>query len=146
MALGWAAVTTFLALKTWRLLRTRGLSFHRLILKSSGTIQAAGWAFLAFSIFWVGLNAHSGWIRFHEYEGDQAFQKIRVPDELALAQINPGLWLGPIDGDNILQGKKHLPTASDFGLFVNSEALPKLAWFEYLSGNAERSVELLDQA
>ena len=146
MALGCAAVTTFLALKTWRLLTTTELSFHRLILKSSGTIQTAGWAFLAFSIFAVGLNAHSGWVRFHEYEGHQAFQKIQVPDELALAQINPGLWLGPIDRDNILEGKKHFQAASDFGLFVNSEALPKLAWFEYLSGNAERSVELLDQA
>src|SRR5436190_436837 len=146
MALGCAAVTTFLALKTWRLLRTTELSFHRLILKSSGTIQTAGWAFLAFSIFAVGLNAHSGWVRFHEYEGDRAFQKIQVPDELALARINPDLWLGPIDRDNILEGKKHFQAASDFGLFINSEALPKLAWFEYLSGNAERSVELLGKA
>src|SRR5205823_3008998 len=146
MALGCAAVTTFLALKTWRLLRTREVSFHRLTLKSSGTVQTAGWAFLAFSIFAVGLTAHCGWIRFHEYDGDRAFQKIQVPDELALAQIDPSLWLGPIDRDNILDGKKHLQAASDFGLFVNSEALPKLAWFEYLSGNAERSVELLDQA
>jgi len=146
MALGCAAVTTFLALKSWRLLRTTDLSFHRLILKSSGRIQTGGWAFLAFSIFAVGLNAHSGWVRFHEYEGDQAFQKIQVPDELALAQINPGHWLGPIERDNIREGKKHLQAASDFGLLVNSEALPKLAWFEYLSGNAERSVELLDQA
>ena len=112
------------------MLRTTEVSFHRLILKSSGTIQPAGSAFLAFSIFWVGLNAHSGWVRFHEYEGDQAFQKIQVPDELALAEITPSLWLRPIDGDNILEGKKNLQAASDFGLFVNSEALPKLAWFE----------------
>jgi len=146
MALGCAAVSTFLALKSWRLLRTTELSFHRLILKSSGRIQTAGWAFLAFSIFAVGLNAHSGWVRFHEYEGNQAFQKIQVPDELALAHINPGHWLGPIDRDNILEGKKHLQAASDFGLFVNSEALPKLAWFEYLSGNAERSIKLLGKA
>src|SRR5437868_2701917 len=146
MALGCAAVTTFLALKTWRLLRTTELSFHRLILKSSGIIQTAGWAFLAFSIFAAGLTAHCGGVRFHEYEGDRAFQKIQVPDELALAQIDPSHWLSPIDRDNILQGKKHLQAASDFGLLVNSEALPKLAWFEYLSGNGERSVELLDQA
>src|SRR5204863_4352056 len=39
MALGCAAVSTFLALKSWRLLRTTELSFHRLILKSSGRIQ-----------------------------------------------------------------------------------------------------------
>src|SRR5438045_7527049 len=146
MALGCAAVTTFLALKSWRLLKTTELSFNRLILKSSGTIQTAGRAFLTFSIFWVGLNAHSGWVRFHEYEGDAAFQKIQVPDELALAQINPDLWLDPIDRENIVEGKKHLQAASDFGLLVNSEALPKLAWFEYLSGNAERSIKLLGKA
>ena len=43
-------------------------------------------------------------------------------------------------------GKKHLQAASNSGLFVNGEALPKLAWFEYLSGDAEQSVELLGQA
>jgi tetratricopeptide (TPR) repeat protein len=146
MALGCAAVTTFLTLKTWRLLTNTELSFHRLILKSSGKIRKAGWAFLAFSICWVGLSAHSGWIRYHEYSGDEAFQKIQVPDELALAQVNPGPWLSPADRENVLEGTNHLRAASNFGLFVNSEALPKLAWFEYLSGGAERSVELLNQA
>ena len=34
----------------------------------------------------------------------------------------------------------------ELGLFVNSEALPKLAWFEYLLGNAEQSIQLLGQA
>ena len=42
MALGCAAVTTFVALKTWRLLRTRELSFYRFNLKSSGKIHTAG--------------------------------------------------------------------------------------------------------
>ena len=46
----------------------------------------------------------------------------------------------------MLDGKKHYQTAANSGLFVNSEALPKQAWFEYLSGDAERSVELLRQA
>ena len=105
-----------------------------------------GWGFLAFSILWIGLNAHSGWIRYHEYAGDQAFQKLQIPDELALAQTNPDPWLSPIDRETVLEGKKHLQTASNFGLFINSEALPKLAWFEYLSGDAEQSVALLDKA
>ena len=146
MALGCAAVTTFLTLKTWRLLRAKEVFFHHFNLSSSGKIQKTGWGFVAFSIFWVGLNAHSGWVRYHEYQGDQAFQKIQIPDELALAQTNPDPWLGPIDRENILAGEKHFQTASNFGLFINSDALSKLAWFEYLSGDAERSVELLGQA
>jgi polyferredoxin/tetratricopeptide (TPR) repeat protein len=146
MALGCATITTFLTLRTWRLLRASELTFHRFNLKSSGRIQKAGWVFLAFAVIWVGLNAHSGWVRYHEYGGNRAFQKIQIPDELALAQANPDPWLSPIDRQNIVAGKNHFQSASNLGLFVNNEALPKLAWFEYLSGDAEESVRLLGQA
>jgi polyferredoxin/tetratricopeptide (TPR) repeat protein len=146
MALGCATITTFLTLKTWRLLRAKELSFYRFNLKSSGRIRKAGWGFLSFAVVWIGLNAHSGWVRYHEYEGDRAFQKIQIPDELALAQTNPDPWLGEIDRENIVEGKKHFEGASNFGFFVNSEVQSKLAWFEYLSGDAEQSVHLLEQA
>jgi tetratricopeptide (TPR) repeat protein/polyferredoxin len=146
MALGCATITTFLTLKTWRLLRARELSFYHFNLKSSGRIQKAGWGFLSFAVVWIGLNAHSGWVRYHEYEGDRAFQKIQIPDELALAQPNPDSWLSPIDRESIVSGKMHFQGASNFGFFVNTEALSKLAWFEYLSGDAEQSVQLLEQA
>ena len=146
MALGCAAVTTFLALKLWRLLRARELSFYRFNLKSSGKIRKAGWAFAAFACAWIGLNAHSGWVRYHEFLGNLAFNKIHLPDELALAQVNPVRWLSPADRENVLRGKEHYVAASKTGLFVNSEVLPKLAWFEYLSGDAEQSVQTLGKA
>ena len=65
---------------------------------------------------------------------------------MALAQINPDPWLSPIDRESISEGEKHFQAASNLGLFKNGDALSKLAWFEYLSGNAEQSVELLGQA
>jgi polyferredoxin/tetratricopeptide (TPR) repeat protein len=146
MALGCATVTTFLTLKLWRLLRAKELSFYRFNLKSSGKIRKAGWAFAAFASAWIGLNAHCGWVRYHEFLGNIAFQKIKLPDELALAQVNPARWLSPADRENILGGKEHYQAASSAGLFVNGEALPKLAWFEYLLGDAEQSVQTLGQA
>ena len=146
MALGCATITTFLTLKTWKLLRAKDLSFYRFNLKSSGRMRQAGWGFLSFAVVWIGLNAHSGWVRYHEYEGDRAFQKIQIPDELALAQTNPDSWLSPLDRENIVIGKNHFQGAANFGLFVNSESLAKLAWFVYLSGDAEQSVQLLEQA
>jgi tetratricopeptide (TPR) repeat protein/ferredoxin len=146
MALGCATVTTFLTLKMWRLLWARELSFYRFNLKSSGRIRKAGWAFAMFGCAWIGLNAHSGWVRYHEYFGNLAFKKIQLPDEVALAQANPARWLRLADRENIGTGKQHLEAASKFGLFVNSEALAKLAWFEYLLGNAEQSIQLLGQA
>jgi polyferredoxin len=146
MALGCAAVTTFLALKTWRLFSAGDVFFHRFTLKRAGEIRTGGWAFVVCSILWLGLAAHSGWVRYHEYLGDQAFQRLQIPDELALAQANPDPWMTPADHETVREGKRHLKAASDFGLFANGEALPKLAWFEYLSGNPEQSIELLGQA
>jgi tetratricopeptide (TPR) repeat protein/NAD-dependent dihydropyrimidine dehydrogenase PreA subunit len=146
MALGCAAVTTFLTLKTWRLLRARELSFYRFNLKSSGKIHKAGLAFAGFAFAWIGLNVHCGWVRYYEFLGNVAFNKIHLPDELALAQLDPGRWLSPVDRENILQGKEHYLAASTTGLFVNNEALPKLAWFQYLLGDAEQSVQTLHTA
>jgi polyferredoxin/Tfp pilus assembly protein PilF len=146
MALGCATVTTFLTLRTWRLLSAKDLSFYRFNLKSAGTIRKAGLVFVVFAMVWIGLNAHSGWVRYHEYKGNRAFQQIQIPDELALAQTNPDPWLSPIDRENIVAGRNHFEAASRVGFFVNSEALPKLAWFVFLSGDAAQSVELLAEA
>src|SRR5581483_1510829 len=146
MALGCATVTTFLTLKTWRLFRARELSFYRFNLKSAGKIRKAGWAFAIFACVWIGLNAHSGWVRYHEVLGNRAFKKVKLPDELALAQVNPARWLSPADRKNILTGEEHFQAASKLGLFVNSETLPKLAWFEYLLGHTELAVRLLGKA
>ena len=146
MALGCAAVTTLLALKAWRLFATKDVFLHQFNLKSAGKIHGTGWAFLAFAILWIGLSAHSGWVRYHEYEGERAFEKLQVPDELALAQLNPKPWLSPMDRESISVGEKHFQAATKFGLFANGDSLSKLAWFDYLSGDAEQSVVRLGQA
>ena len=146
MALGIATITTFLAMRTWRLFRVKDLSFYRFNLKSSGGIRQAGWIFLSFALVWLGLNAHSGFVRYHESAGARAFENIKIPDELALARTNPARWLSASDVQNINEGKKHLYTAVNASLLVNSTVLPKLAWIEYLSGNTEQAVNFLAAA
>lgn len=146
MALGIATITTFLALRLWRLFRAKDLSFYRFNLKSSGRVKKAGWVFLSLALVWIGLNAHSGWIVYHESAGARAYQNVKIPDELALARTNPARWLSASDLENIAKGKKHFNAAKDFGLFTNVYALPKLAWLEYLSGNNEQAVNLLTKA
>ncbi|CAN5544215.1 hypothetical protein BH10ACI1_BH10ACI1_06100 [soil metagenome] len=146
MALGIATITTFLALRTLRLITAKDLSFYRFNLKSSGKIRKVGWIFLSFAIVWIGLNAHSGWVNYHESAGARAFENIKIPDELALARTNPVRWLSASDSQNIVETKNHFHAAKDLGLFTNSAALPKLAWVEYLSGNTEQAVNLLGTA
>ncbi|PYS99820.1 MAG: hypothetical protein DMF63_10000 [Acidobacteria bacterium] len=146
MALGIACVTTFLAVRTLKLIQSNDLSFHRWNLKSGGVIKGAGWAFLAFAVIWIGLNAHSGYVRYHERAGAMAFESIKIPDELALARTNASRWLSATDVENIASGRKHFRAARSAGLFVNKEALAKLAWMEYLSGDPKTAVDELELA
>jgi tetratricopeptide (TPR) repeat protein len=146
MALGIAIVTTYLALKLIRLVRSTDLAFYRFNLKRAGTVQRAGWVFASFAVMWIGFNAHSGWVRYHEAAGTRAYERVRIPDELALARINPKQWLTQTDRDNISAGMRHFRTAANTGLFVNSTAMPKRAWLEYLGGNTETAADLLAAA
>jgi polyferredoxin/Flp pilus assembly protein TadD len=146
MALGVACVTTFLALRTWRLFGSKDLSFYRFNLKHGGKIKTAGWVFLILADIWIGLNVQSGWVHYHESAGSTAYENIKVPEELALARPKPVRWLSADDQANIAGGKKHLYAATNYGLFVNGAALPKLAWLEYLGGNTEGAVQLLGKA
>lgn len=146
MAIGIAIVTTFLALRTLKLFRSKDLSLYRFLLKSSGQIRSAGWVFLALALLWIGLNAHSGWVRYHEREGAIAFQSLEIPDELALAQSDPQQWLSLADRKTVADGIMHYHDALDLGLFVNIDALPKYAWMQYLSGNSDKALQLLSDA
>ena len=109
-------------------------------------MHKAGLVFVVFACAWIGFNVHCGWVRYHEFLGHVAFNKVHLPDEVALAQLDPARWLSTADRENIIQGKGHYLAASRTGLFVNNEALPKLAWFEYLLGDAEQSVQTLRTA
>lgn len=146
MALGIAAVTTFLALRMLSLFTASDLSFYRWSLKAGGSIKKAGWVFGAFAVAWVGLTAHSGWVRYHERGGAIAFESLQIPDELALAQADPAQWLSQNDRINIAEGKRHFHAAVDLGIFTNKEAISKFAWIEFLGGNTEHSLVLLEKA
>ena len=146
MALGIATVTTFLALRIIRLVSAKDLSFYRFNLKSSGKISKAGLIFLSLSLSWISLNIHSGFIRYNESAGARAFESLRIPDELALAQANPAQWLSQADRQNIENGRRNFQFAQNAGLFTNVEAIPKYAWLEFLSGDAKQAVDLLGEA
>jgi tetratricopeptide (TPR) repeat protein len=146
MALGIASITTFITLKVWKLFTSSDSTFYKYSLRSSGAIRPAGWAFLGIALLWVGVNAHSGFVRYHESRGARAFEDLRIPDELALADADPSEWFTANDKLNIDNGRRHLEIANNYGLFTNDFALPKLAWIEYLSGNGETAVELLGRS
>lgn len=146
MALGIACVSTFLALKLWSFFRSDNAVFYRYELKSAGKISKAGWTFVIFSFLWLGLNAHSGLVRYFEARGNSAYDTVGIPEELALAQKNPQKWLSSEALQKVSEGKKHYYSARKISLLTNSFALPKLAWLEFLSGNYGQAANLLAEA
>lgn len=140
MALGVACVTTFVVMKCWRILRKNDTAFYSFSLKYSGRVTAYGWIFIAFSLIWVGLNLHSGFIRYNERAGGNAFANLRVPDELGLAGRDASQWLTDADKVNVAAGQTYLGRAERYGLMNNPDTLPKLAWFEHLSGNTDAAI------
>jgi polyferredoxin/tetratricopeptide (TPR) repeat protein len=111
-----------------------------------GSIKTAGWVFVTFAALWIGLNVHSGFIRYHERAGTIAYESVTIPDELALANADVSQWQSGNDRQNIADGRKHLETADRYGIFLNEYAMPKHAWLEYLGGNPEKALELLKAA
>ncbi len=146
MALGIAAVSSYLALRVWKLVRSKDSSFYSHNLKSAGRMKLAGSVFLTLALGWLSLVVHSGVIRYHERAGALAFQSLQIPDELALAQRDPSQWLNPGDKANIDSGRASFETARKYGLLTNVEAMPKAAWLEYLGGNIDGSLELLSRS
>ena len=146
MALGIATVTTFLALRMVRLIRSSDLSFYTWNLKAAGKVKRAGWVFVILGFGWIWWNVHSGYVRWHERAGAIAFANVTIPDELALAQANPIHWLSNADRQNIIEGRDHFHVAQQVGLLVNRESLPKVAWLEFLSGDPEKAIRTLDLA
>lgn len=146
MSLGIACVTTFLTVRTWKLFLNSDQSFYRWNFKAAGKIKTAGWVFLFLGSTWIGLNAHSGWIRYNEARGNAAYEAVTIPDELALARPNPVRWLSQADQANIAAGRKYYGTANQTALFTNVPAVPKLAWLEYLAGNNDTALQLLQKA
>jgi polyferredoxin/Flp pilus assembly protein TadD len=143
MALGIACVSTFLAYKTYKIITAPVVMFHKYALKSSNTLKKAGWVFLMFSLTWLGVNIHSGFIRFHERAGAISYESVTIPDELALASADAAQFLSADDRRNVAEGRRHLSTAMKYGIFTNEPAIPKFAWLEYLGGNAENALKLL---
>jgi tetratricopeptide (TPR) repeat protein/NAD-dependent dihydropyrimidine dehydrogenase PreA subunit len=146
MALGIAIVSTYLFLRLVKLFRSDDLAFYRWKLKSAGTISRYGWSFTAFGLLWLGFNAHSGVVRYFESVGASAFESVRLPDELALAHSDPGSWLPASDRAAIERGRDGFRKVDEIALLTNIPAISKWAWLEYLSGDANRSVDLLQKA
>jgi polyferredoxin/tetratricopeptide (TPR) repeat protein len=80
-ASGIAACCTFLAWKSWRVVRDRDVSFHGARLRFRGRIGASGWAWLACSALALGGVAYAGALNAVTWLADRSDAQVTLPAE-----------------------------------------------------------------
>ncbi len=78
LALGLSAITSFLALLSWRLLWTRDLRMQSLTLRRNGKFTAAGVAALIALPLFFGFVGHSAVLQFRVKEGERLLRRARA--------------------------------------------------------------------
>lgn len=146
MALGIACITTFLTVRLYQIVRSKSISFYSWNLRNSTGVTTKGWIFIALASIWIGINIHSGWIRYNEIGGATAYERITVPDELAIAQADPGTWLSEPEKEMVRRGREYFYRSRATALFTNKEAVSKLAWLEFFDGDASAAAERLAES
>jgi tetratricopeptide (TPR) repeat protein len=146
MALGIACVTTFLAVRLYQVARSTNISFYSWNLRNSKGVTTKGWIFVALASIWIVINIHSGWIVYNEIGGRTAYDTITIPDELAIAQADPGTWLDDIGRENVRRGREYYHRSRSTALFTNKEAVARFAWLEFFNGDANAAADRLGES
>jgi tetratricopeptide (TPR) repeat protein/NAD-dependent dihydropyrimidine dehydrogenase PreA subunit len=91
LAVGLGALSAFLTLKLWRLLRDRNVRLQNLQLKAGGRMSRAGSGLAALTVVWLLIAVHSGFVQWHRawgrYHLEQA--KLTVTDLLEPGKPDP---------------------------------------------------------
>jgi polyferredoxin/tetratricopeptide (TPR) repeat protein len=79
MAVGIAAIGTFLLHKSWRMLRDHSVRMVNLQLKAKGSIRPAGWITLAGTTLLMVVGAWAGFIRYNTWRAGELYARMTVP-------------------------------------------------------------------
>ncbi len=142
-SLGLSAITAFAALKAWQLITRENLTLHTIALKRAGRITRGGRGYAVCVLLWVAFVAHSGFVQYHRWRGDCAFDGATVFGKIVGA--TPALTGWPITGSieaavlpteraAIERARAHLSTADRWGLMRLSPLSVSLAWLDVLEG------------
>ncbi|HKQ48402.1 MAG TPA: tetratricopeptide repeat protein [Phycisphaerae bacterium] len=128
LSLGIAGIIAYLVMKAARLIYARDVLIQRTRLKSTGRIRPFGIAYLFLTAAIVGLMAHSGYWRYHDYLGNLAFEK--SPPELFGWQYQPDRLGAASDEQQsaVAAGIHHLEKARRSALALVPENDRELAW------------------
>jgi polyferredoxin len=128
LSLGIAGVVSYLVIKAARVFYARDVLIQRTRLKAAGIVRPLGFAYLVVVAALIGLTAHSGLWRYHDYLGNLAFEN--SPPETFGWQYEPNraASLTVEQSAAIRTGLDHLTKCQALGFISVPENDREMAW------------------
>jgi len=146
LAMGMAAMTGFLAIKTVRIVRDANVRMQNLQLKRGGRLTRSGLAFVAVIVVLCVFTAHSAAVQYNVWRGRSLFSSLRIGNEVWF----PGnAWWEQASPDQRMQVEDAIARyerADRWGLTGTAAVLQDLTWLHLARGTldaAEKTVRRL---
>lgn len=136
MAIGLGAITAFVALQLWRLVRQPTVRLQSLTLRAGGEVSRAGRIFAIVAVAWLAFTAHSGFVQWHRARGITWLGRTEAPREAVLAGTFDASGASARHAEAASLAERHLHLAGRFGLVDVPEVELGRAWVELLRGEA----------
>ncbi len=137
LAMGMAAMTGFLALKSIRLVGDLNVRIQNLQLKRGGRLTRTGVAFAAAMAALLAFTAHSGAVQYNVWRGRQMLASMKIGDEVWFP--GNGWWekASPHQRTGVEVAIGRLERADRWGFVATPAALQDLTWLYLARGEME---------
>ncbi len=136
-----AAMSAYLALKLYRVVRDPTVRIQNLRIKTAGLLGRSGWVFAILTSLWFVFIAHSGFVQWHRAWGRHYLSKTEVPEEdLFSGKVNTTEYSAEHE-DRATRAFRALSIADRWGLVGTVDVKRGLAWLELLNGEQAAAEE-----
>jgi len=146
LAVALGAITAFLVVRVAALGARRELRLQQLELKRAGRITTAGALFAAAALLWIAFAAHSGFVQWQRFRGQQALERT----EAARADVLDGTFLqrtySSAHDRAVEQMMRHFGLADRYGLASTVDVKLGLAWGHLLQRDAAAAEARIGEA
>lgn len=145
LAMGLAAITGFLAVKAYGLVKDANVRLQNLQLKRGGIWTRAGLLFGAFTVLWLFLVVHSGLVQFAAWRGTTHLRALQLGDDIWQPGAN---WWNRADADSRARhasATEWFRHADRYGLGETTECLNGLAWLAVAENKPTEAADFLQR-
>ncbi|MBI1825023.1 MAG: tetratricopeptide repeat protein [Planctomycetes bacterium] len=142
MAMGMAAITGYLAVKSLRFLSDANVRLQNLSLKRGGRMTPAGWSLIAFAALVFAFVLQSGFVQGETWIGHRLVEKAGIEDDVWFAGNH---WLAdqePQTKAALIEATRHLDRAEQWGFLPSPTALQDLLLIS-LAANDDAGAEII---